>query len=265
VLENLAEANPERLKIFPKFQVKRRELEKTLTTGKYDVFVFLGAGTVKSKGAIPKISKRGGLRQGLQSIAETGDDDGLIDRNDLGGDLKRAGVRLAVLNGSHSDWVARSLAKHVPASIGFRETTRRETRRVVVKELFRALLDGLPLDMAVTAVRQAIDRDEPGTGEWCRLIFFLQPPNGNLLLSPPQQAEPRQYEAQPVQNREVAKLLRLLEVYQNNLAVLQRGSRARATATQPDAHHQRQVDELIEKVSALESQIKAAREADSSS
>jgi hypothetical protein len=247
-LQALAQAQPRRLQLQTLTSATKSSLKKALSTQKFDVFVFFGAGAL-----LPDISKAGGLRQELQLIAESDADDGRLNRNKLGEDLRRAGVRLALLDGDDSDWVARSLAKHIPASIGFRETTRRDTRRVVADALFRALLVGQPLDMAVTAARQAIDRAEPGSGEWCRLIFFMQPPDGGFLLAPLPPAEVPRPQTPSAPNREVAKLTRLREVYQTNLDALERNAVARR-----DEAWREQAEALREKVDTLSRQIDAA-------
>lgn len=246
-LQALAQTQPQRLQLRTLPSATKASLKKVLATEKFDVFVFFGTGALR-----PDVSKAGGLRQEVQLIAENDHDDGRLNRNKLGEDLWRAGVRLALLDGNNSDWVARSLAKHIPASIGFRETTRRETRSVVIDGLFRALVTGLPLDLAVTAARQAIDRAQPGSGEWCKLIFYLQPPDGCFLLAPPAIETPAR-QAPPVLNRELAKLMRLREVYQANLDALERSAMAPA-----QADWRLQANALREKVDALARQIDQA-------
>lgn len=248
VLDELANAHSERIELCTLQQATKGQLKQTLARDHFDVFIFFGAGAV-----LRDISKAGGLRQALQLVAEADEDDGLVSRNKLGQDLRRAGVRLAVLNGSNSDWVARSLAKHTPASIGFRETMQRETRRVVVSSLFRALLGGLPLDLAVTAVRQAIDSAEPGTGEWCRLIFYLQPPDAAFLLPPPPRAVTPQREPLAGMSREVAKLVRLREVYIANLNSMELSS----SGLSGDVWL-KEADVLRDKINSLTQQINEA-------
>jgi len=70
--------------------------------------------------------------------------------------------------------------------------------------------------------RQAIDRALPGTGEWCKLIFYMQQPTGEFLTRVDSQPSAA---AVPV-DKGTAKLVRLLEVYQRNLDALNRGTSA---------------------------------------
>ena len=209
-------------------------LEEQLVSGTFDVFHFAGTGEV-----LQNVSKRGGLRQALRlmggpstrgaparsvpgQLEHADDASGLMDRQDLGATLMKAGVRLAVLNACHTDWVARSLAKYIPSAIGFRDNVRVESCLTLADSLYRSLLAGSALDLSVTAARQALDRAYPGTGDWCKIIFYLQQPNGSFLLSPPSTATGGMSSAAPEDNKEVVMLSRLLDVYERNLATLQR-------------------------------------------
>lgn len=202
-------------------QATTRQVLQTLATGQFDVFIFFGTGWREDR-----ISKAGGLRQAVALIPEGEGDTGLLKRNTLGAALLRAKVRLAVMNGSDTDWIARSLAKHVPAALGFREHVRPQTRRVAIEALGNALLRGVPLDLGITGVRQAIDQSQPGSGEWCRLIFYLQPAEGNFLLAQAAQPTAVEIPAADVElNRELAKLMRLRQIYTTNLSALELGAR----------------------------------------
>ena len=90
----------------------------------------------------------------------------------------------------------------------------------------RLLASATPLDLAVTAVRQAIDRRLPGTGQWCKLILYLQRPNGLFFLNPNLAAESSVILQLPKQNKATAKISRLLNVYQLNLNALERVARS---------------------------------------
>jgi hypothetical protein len=222
-------------------------LRSALSSGRFDVFVLLGSGVLQDR-----LSKAGGLRQDLQLLPDGEGDDGRLQRNRLGQWLRNAGVRFAVIDGSHSDWVARSLAKQVPAALGFRETVRREARGILIPALWQALLDGQPLDLAVTELRQALDRALPGTGEWCRLIFYLQAGHGGILLPPPQaQAEMPAPTVTP--DRQLATLLRLQQLYRQNLDDLQR-----SVGLPSDQARNPQIDDLRQQVDALARRIQAA-------
>jgi hypothetical protein len=251
-LQALADRNADRLQLTSLRSATRGAIDQALAGAKFDLFVFFGDGQV-----MEEVSKAGGIRQALAAMPEPANPDGLIARNRLGEALWRAGVRLAVVDGSHSDWIARSFAKHIPSAIGFREQVTRATRSLAVPALLGALLQGEPLDLAVTTVRQALDRAAPGTGQWCRLIFYLQMPDGGFLLAPAGDpaavAEPAL--PQPpaaVTNREAAKWMRLREVYRMNLASAER------TQAAPDASRPLRIQALRDKIDALEAKIDAA-------
>lgn len=206
-------------------QATTKTLLQKLAEGPFDVFVFFGAGSRDDR-----LSRAGGLRQSVRLVAEDAKDDGLFKRNELGAALFKADVRLAVMNGRDTDWIARSLAKHVPAALGFREQVRPQTRRMSIETLAKALLRGMPLDLGITQVRQAIDRNQPGSGEWCRLVFYLQPADGRFLLDPGAPATasaPAADDGEP--SRELAKLMRLKQIYTTNLNALERGSATLST------------------------------------
>jgi len=107
-------------------------LRQCLAGARFDVVVCLAAGVLQKE-----LSKAGGLRQDLQLVPDGPDDDGRVGRNKLGQWLREAGVRLAVVVGPHSDWIARSWAKQVPASLGCRGELRADTRPVLAAALGR--------------------------------------------------------------------------------------------------------------------------------
>jgi hypothetical protein len=191
-------------------------VESQLRLHKYDVFHFAGSGEV-----LPYISKRGGIRQVLRLIGDPSSDS-LLDRQHLGEMLHNAGVRLAVLNACHTDWIARSLAKYIPSAIGLRESVQDNSCLTLCDSLYCSILAGSSLDLAVTATRQAMDHVHPGTGDWCKLIFYLQKPNGLFLSTSTGATEKATRSTIPRENKEIAKLMRLLDVYQSNLAAIER-------------------------------------------
>lgn len=224
-LRSLATDHARRLQLEVLEQCTAGQLKKALGTGSFDVVFFLGRGEVADE-----VSAAGGLRQSLQLVPEGAGDDGLLKRNEFGQWLHRAGVRLAVMAGSDSDWIARSLAKHVQASIGFRAHVHARTRHDAFESLCKSILAGRPLDLAVTEARQAIDRGQPGAGEWCRLIFYLQADNGRFLLEPlrelpmpePAPLLPEAPQEAPAPSRDLALLLKLRQLYESNLQALER-------------------------------------------
>lgn len=219
-------------------------LAAALKAQTFDIFHFAGTGEV-----LDRVSKRGGMRQALR-LAGDSSSGVLLARNDLGRMLAGANVRLAVLNGCHTDWVLRSLAKYIPLGIGLRSNVTVESCLAICESLYRSILSGAPLDLAVTAARQAVDRAQPGTGDWCKLIFYLQVPTGKFLTSALATAvasvkRPASLRA----NREVAKLTRLIEVYEANLAAIER------TAVSAPAS-----DDLRAQADVLQQRLAAARQ-----
>ncbi len=212
----------------------RESLRAHLRSASYDIFHYAGAGQVL------KISSRGGVKQSLSlwSDAEGADS---LDRNELGEMLERSGVRLALLNASHTDWVARTLAKYIPASLGFRENVEIQVCLAACRELYSNLFSRTPLDQSITAVRQSLDLARPGSGDWCKLIFFMQTGDGNILLNPNFRTD----FALNVQDKGKMKSSRLLEVYQQNLAAAERSPKISAE----------QVKDLREKVDKLRREL----------
>lgn len=235
-------------------QATTEQLLQKLAAAQFDIFIFFGAGQREEL-----VSKAGGLRQAIGLVPGGGEDDGLLNRNKLGAALLKAKVRLAVMNGSDTDWIARSLAKHVPAALGFREQVRPQTRRVSMDALGHVLLRSVPLDLGITGVRQAIDQSQPGSGEWCRLIFYLQPAHGNFLfIQGAQPATTEKAAADAEQSRELAKLMRLRQILTTNLSALELGSGALSIGGPADL-----VSSLRTRLESLDDQIRGAKGAPS--
>ena len=115
LLRKFETSNPSVVKLDVLRGATPQSLKQQLTNNSYDIFHFAGAGEVLA------VNKRGGLHQELRLLGSTSLDPS-FNRHELGELLRQAGVRLAVLNADHSDWIARSLARHIPSAIGFRES-----------------------------------------------------------------------------------------------------------------------------------------------
>ena len=221
-------------------------LEQALAENKFDVFHFAGSGEV-----LPYVSKRGGVRQALRLIGATSSE-ALVDRQDLGKMLQRAGVRFAVLNACRSDWIARSVARYVPAVIGLREDAQVESCLLLCRSLYQSLLlQRMPLDLAVTAARQAMNLGaRPGIADWCKLIFYLQQ-NDGTFLAPAESARPTATSLSvPPKNKEYAKLARLLDVHEANLDALTKGTGLGAASVSNEV-----VISLQEKIDEIKRQL----------
>jgi CHAT domain len=233
ILRKFAGANPSVVELDVLEHATPEALRNKLANNSYDIFHFAGTGEV-----LPNVSKRGGIRQALR-LWGSASIDPLFNRHELGVLLGKAGVRLAVLNADHSDWIARSLARYIPSAIGFRESIWTEGCLVLCETLYPLLVAPTPLDLAVTAVRQAVNQRLPGTGQWCKIIFYLQTANGLLLLgSKSADGGSASIPKPEKRDKALAKLSGLLNVYERNLsAAVQSGSETVADLRQ-------KVDEL---------------------
>ena len=241
LLRKFETSNPSVVKLDVLRGATPQSLKQQLTNNSYDIFHFAGAGEVLA------VNKRGGLHQELRLLGSTSLDPS-FNRHELGELLRQAGVRLAVLNADHSDWIARSLARHIPSAIGFRESIWTVACVALCESLYPSVVSSIPLDLAVTAVRQAVDQKLPGKGEWCKIILYLQRPNGFLFMQPE-----TSYAGSPVfpkpdkQDKERAKLTGLLNVYERNLQAI---AGTASVASRPGA-----VEELQRKIDELKRQI----------
>jgi hypothetical protein len=195
-------------------------LEQALEENRFDVFHFAGSGEV-----LPFVSRKGGVRQALRLIGPTSSE-ALLNRQELGKMLQRAGVRFAVLNACRSDWIARSVARYIPAVIGLREDAEIESCLLLCRSLYQSLLlQRMPLDLAVTAARQAMNLGaRPGIADWCKLIFYLQQKDGTFLAPAGSARTAAASPPTPPKNKEYAKLARLLDVHEANLDALTKGT-----------------------------------------
>lgn len=213
---------------------------------RFDVFHFTGSGEV-----LPYVSRKGGVRQALRLIGSTSSE-ALMDRQDLGAMLRNAGVRLAVMNACRSDWIARSVAKYIPAVIGFREETQVDSCMVFCRSLYESVvLNRAPLDLAVTAARQAMNFSaRPGKADWCKLIFYLQQRDGTFLAPAESTRTALPNSVASGRSKEYAKLQRLLDVHQMNLGALIKG-----TGVFPNDVASDDVNSLVQKIDEIKRQL----------
>jgi len=225
------------------------QLANALAERRFDIFHFSGTG---QNLALPK--RGSGLAQALTLVGIQGEPV-LLDRQELGKLLQKGGVRLAVLNACDTEWVARSLAKYMPAALGFRDKVRIESCLALCNALYRAFVAGNPLDLAVTATRQALDRALPDTGDWSKLIFYLQQPTGTFVAHPDESSDVAAATPPRQESKEVAAWSRLRDVYRSNLAELERGA-SRSSSGAADFSTRR--DELTAKIDDLSRRIDEA-------
>jgi hypothetical protein len=159
-----------------------------------------------------------------------------------------AELRFVVLQACDTEMVTAELAHQIPAALGVRAKVLNATCQAMARGLYEALAAGQPLDAAVTAGRQVIDRQYPGTREWGLPTFYMSAPHGILLgpggkglaSSALESAGPESSEglaqALPValaSSREVQRLQSLLEIERRNLDSLREQQAFLGSAT-PD-------------------------------
>jgi CHAT domain len=142
-------------------------------------------------------------------------------------------VRLVVINGCNTDTLAGNVASAVPATVAHRGDISDEAAVAFAEGFYSSLLNGLPLEAAVTGGRLAIDSRDPGGREWSAAVMYLQTTDGTFLPASTDEAGKTATNAQvralvapaeraPKQSvdREQQSLLSLLTIHQSNLDAL---------------------------------------------
>ena len=143
-------------------------------------------------------------------------------------------LRVVILNGCNTDALAGVVASSVPATAGHRGDITDQAAVAFTEGFYSALLNGLPLEAAVTGGRLAIDSRDPGGREWSAAVMYLQTSDGaflqattegagktataakarDVLAAPPERAP------QEGMDREQQSMLSLLKIHQSNLDAL---------------------------------------------
>jgi hypothetical protein len=143
-------------------------------------------------------------------------------------------LRVVVLNGCNTDALAGNVAASVPATVGHRGDITDEAAVAFAEGFYSSLLNGLPLEAAVTGGRLAIDSRDPGGREWSAAVMYLQTPDGTFLPASTEgdgkavtKAEVRDAVVAPAErapgrsvDREQQSQLSLLRIHQSNLDAL---------------------------------------------
>jgi hypothetical protein len=85
-----------------------------------------------------------------------------------------ARLPLILLDACHTQSIASRLADVMPAVIGYRQHFEIASCEIFVAALYRSLLQGQSLAMALTAARQQLDRQRTGSREWGQAILYMQ-------------------------------------------------------------------------------------------
>jgi hypothetical protein len=143
-------------------------------------------------------------------------------------------LRVVVVNGCNTDALAGNVAACVPATVAHRGDISDEAAVAFAEGFYSSLLNGLPLEAAVTGGRLAIDSRDPGGREWSAAVMYLQTPDGTFLPASTEgdgktvtKAEVRAAVVAPAErapgqsvDREQQSQLSLLRLHQSNLDAL---------------------------------------------
>jgi hypothetical protein len=160
-----------------------RGVEARLRAAPYDVVHYIGTGIEEVE--------RAAFSQTLALVGDRADGDEkwpahtLLDAPQLDRLFAwQEGLRLLVLNGCRTDWLAGELARRVPATIGHRGDVSEDAALAFTEGLYSALLNGVPLEASVTGARLTMESRDPGGREWSAPVFYLQAADGTFLPSP---------------------------------------------------------------------------------
>ncbi|RIK40955.1 MAG: hypothetical protein DCC55_13425 [Chloroflexi bacterium] len=167
------------------------DLREALRTQPCHILHFIGTGAYGSgRGRWSKVRPDDGIgpNQGLLLMGEHSrrkdklEDAEFVPATELRNLIETsAELRFVVLQACDSEAVAAELAQRTPAALGVRAKVLNATCQAMARGLYEALAGGQPLEAAVTAGRQAIDRQHAGTREWGLPTFYMSAPHGILL------------------------------------------------------------------------------------
>jgi hypothetical protein len=171
-------------------------------------------------------------------------------------------LQFVCFSGDCTDWLASQATSLSPATLGWRGTNTMEAYLSFTKGFYAALVNGQPLEAAVTYGRQAIDADYPGGKEWGMPVFYLQTPQG-CRLQPERKAayevaakggQLSQPPADPARQRDWKRLQALLAIAQQNYQSLQ-DEKGKYPENAVPQYMSNQVQELEERIKDLESKL----------
>jgi hypothetical protein len=177
-------------------------------------------------------------------------------------------LRVVVVNGCNTDALAGNIAACVPATVAHRGDISDEAAVAFAEGFYSALLNGLPLEAAVTGGRLAIDSRDPGGREWSAAVIYLQTTDGTFLPASTEgaggtvtKAEVRDALVAPSEraptrsvDREKQSLLSLLTIHQSNLDALNAQRERLAT---PPPFLVEQIETTTAEIERLKEQVSA--------
>ncbi len=170
---------------------------------------------------------------------------------------RQPGDGLICLSGDRTDWLAAQLTSVCPRVVGWRGANTAEAYLSFGQGFYGALLEGQPLEAAVTRGRQKISYDYPGGREWSMPVCYLQVADGQFLSAPPQRVDTGKPAtavdgAAPPADREQKRLATELDIEYKNLAELER-RRSQSSTVSPLLEEQWQ--EVRENIQRLETSL----------
>jgi hypothetical protein len=97
---------------------------------------------------------------------------------------KQNDLQLINFSGDQTDWLACQTTATCPATIGWRGYNTAEAYLSFAKGFYAAVVDGTPLEVAVTHGRKEMDAEYPGGKEWGMPVFYMQTENSFTLRQP---------------------------------------------------------------------------------
>jgi hypothetical protein len=133
-------------------------------------------------------------------------------------------LRLAFLNGCHTDLIARTLSRTVPAAIGMQGMVLDDACVTFSHTVYGELVEGKTVAEAVGYARKTIDLRHPGSRQWAMPVLYAAPTGTQLIRSRseavPVQAPPLAVRARPTRSPEDRRTALLLEIAERNVKAL---------------------------------------------
>lgn len=172
-------------------------------------------------------------------------------------------LQLLFLSGCDSNVLARELsAKAVPQTLGIRGTVSSAACTALARGFYSALVQGAPLEVAVTQARQMVDRTLPGSREWGLAQLYMRSPEGLRIdpsASTPDESttdgprRPTRGETATPQDRRLWRLQQMLRIQKENRDALTR--RAASYGKNVPSYIQKQIDDIEKRIAELEEEI----------
>lgn len=180
-LQQLASANHGRFQLDLLEHPRREELLSTLRQRDFEVLHIVSNVVDAGPYGGELLSLAG---PGQQDATSRIDPQDAITPEDLRDILARKPkVRFVMFNACNTQRFAQRISRVVPAALGMRSSVTNDACEIVTTRMYQSLLQGSPVDAALTHVRQQIDRSLSGSREWGLISLYLQAADGSILQS----------------------------------------------------------------------------------